>query len=75
MLLVVAFVAFALFAFVGDPVNIILGTSYTEADRVRVTHEMGLDQPFLVQYAKYRLGGAAWGVRGELPAGAAGFVA
>ncbi len=53
MLLVVAFVAFALFAFVGDPVNIILGTSYTEADRVRVTHELGLDQPFLVQYAKY----------------------
>ncbi len=53
VLLVVAFVAFALFAFVGDPVNIILGTSYTEADRVRVTHEMGLDQPFLVQYAKF----------------------
>ena len=53
MLLVVAFVAFALFAFVGDPVNIILGTSYTEADRIRVTHELGLDQPFLVQYAKY----------------------
>ena len=53
MLLVVAFVAFALFAFVGDPVNIILGTSYTEADRVRVTHEMGLDQPFLVQYGKF----------------------
>ena len=45
--------AFALFAFVGDPVNIILGTSYTEADRIRVTHELGLDQPFLVQYAKY----------------------
>ena len=53
MLLVVAFVAFALFAFVGDPVNIILGTSYTEADRIRVTHEMGLDQPFLVQYGKF----------------------
>ncbi len=53
VLLVVGFIAFALFAFVGDPVNIILGTSYTEADRIRVTHELGLDQPFLVQYAKY----------------------
>jgi peptide/nickel transport system permease protein len=53
VLLVVGFIAFALFAFVGDPVNIILGTSYTEADRVRVTHELGLDQPFLVQYVKY----------------------
>ena len=30
-----------------------LGTSYTEADRVRMTHELGLDQPFLVQYAKF----------------------
>ncbi len=48
-----AFVAFALFAFVGDPVNIMLGTSYTEADRVRVTHELGLDQSFLVQYGKF----------------------
>ena len=47
------FVAFALFAFVGDPVNIMLGTSYTEADRIRVTHQLGLDQPFLVQYAKF----------------------
>ena len=37
----------------GDPVNIMLGTSYTEADRVRMTHELGLDQPFLVQYAKF----------------------
>ncbi len=53
MLLIVGLIAFALFAFVGDPVNIMLGTSYTEADRIRVTHELGLDQPFLVQYAKF----------------------
>jgi peptide/nickel transport system permease protein len=53
VLLVVAFVAYALFAFVGDPVNIILGTSYTEADRIRVTHDLGLDQPFIVQYVKF----------------------
>ena len=49
----VGLIAFALFAFVGDPVNIMLGTSYTEADRMRMTHELGLDQPFLVQYAKF----------------------
>ncbi len=49
----VGFIAFALFAFVGDPVSIMLGTSYTEADRIRMTHELGLDQPFLVQYAKF----------------------
>ncbi len=48
-----AFVAFALFAYVGDPVNIMLGTSYTEADKVRMTHALGLDQPFVVQYVKF----------------------
>ena len=53
MLLIVGLIAFALFAFVGDPVNIMLGTSYTEADRIRVTHQLGLDQPFPVQYAKF----------------------
>ncbi len=53
MLLVVGFISFALFAFVGDPVSIMLGTSYTEADRVRMTHELGLDQPFLLQYVKF----------------------
>lgn len=47
------FIAFALFAFVGDPVSIMLGTSYTEADRVRVVHALGLDQPFIVQYANF----------------------
>ena len=30
-----------------------LGTSYTEADRIRITHQLGLDQPFLVQYARF----------------------
>ena len=52
-MLIVGLIAFALFAFVGDPVNIMLGTSYTEADRIRITHQLGLDQPFLVQYAKF----------------------
>jgi peptide/nickel transport system permease protein len=53
VLLIVGFIAFALFAFVGDPVTIMLGTSYTEADRVAMVHHLGLDQPFVVQYAKF----------------------
>ena len=53
VLLVVGLIAFALFAFVGDPVTVMLGTSYTAADRVRLTHQLGLDQPFLVQYARF----------------------
>ncbi len=53
VLLVVGFIAFAMFAFVGDPVTIMLGTSYTEADRVAMVHHLGLDQPFFVQYVKF----------------------
>ena len=55
VLLVVGFIAFVMFAFVGDPVTIMLGTDYTEAKRVALVHELGLDQPFFVQYAKFML--------------------
>jgi len=50
---VVGFIAFAMFAFVGDPVTIMLGQDYTEAQRVAMIHRLGLDQPFFVQYAKF----------------------
>jgi len=50
---VVGFIAFAMFAFVGDPVTIMLGQDYTEAQRVEMIHRLGLDQPFFVQYAKF----------------------
>ena len=53
VVLVVGFIAFAMFAFVGDPVTIMLGTAYTEADRVALVQKLGLDQPFLVQYGKF----------------------
>ncbi len=49
----VGFIAFAMFAFVGDPVTIMLGQDYTEAQRVEMIHRLGLDQPFFVQYAKF----------------------
>jgi len=42
-----------MFAFVGDPVTIMLGQDYTEAQRVATIHRLGLDQPFFVQYAKF----------------------
>jgi peptide/nickel transport system permease protein len=50
VLLVVAFISFAMFAFVGDPVTIMLGQDYTEAQRADLVRQLGLDQPFLVQY-------------------------
>jgi peptide/nickel transport system permease protein len=49
----VAFIAFALFRFVGDPVLFMLGQDATPEDRTRVTHELGLDRPFYVQYATF----------------------
>jgi peptide/nickel transport system permease protein len=53
VLLAVGLIAYAMFAFVGDPVVIMLGQDYTEAQRVAMVHQLGLDQPFLVQYARY----------------------
>ena len=53
VLLVVGFIAFAMFKFVGDPVVIMLGTEYTEASKAALIKQLGLDQPFFVQYAKF----------------------
>jgi peptide/nickel transport system permease protein len=53
VLLVVGFIAFALFAYVGDPVTILLGQDYTDAQRVALIQQLGLDQPFFVQYARF----------------------
>ncbi|HET6235941.1 MAG TPA: ABC transporter permease [Acetobacteraceae bacterium] len=53
VLLVIGFISFAMFAYVGDPVTIMLGQDYTEAQRVALVHQLGLDQPFFVQYAKF----------------------
>jgi peptide/nickel transport system permease protein len=50
VMLVVALVAFSLFQYVGDPVQLMLGQFATPDDRVRLTHELGLDQPFYVQF-------------------------
>jgi peptide/nickel transport system permease protein len=53
VMLIVALVAFALFAYIGDPVTIMLGQDATAADRVRLSAELGLDQPVLVQFARF----------------------
>jgi peptide/nickel transport system permease protein len=49
----VAFIAFALFRFVGDPVLFMLGQDATPEDRVRMSRQLGLDRPFYVQYATF----------------------
>src|SRR5579875_3229397 len=53
VVLVVGLISYALFAFVGDPVTTMLGQDFTEAQRQALVHQLGLDQPFFVQYARY----------------------
>ncbi len=50
VLLIVGLVAFAMFSFVGDPVENMLGQERTQADVDRLREQMGLDQPIVVQY-------------------------
>ncbi|MHA6324369.1 ABC transporter permease [Roseivivax sp. CAU 1753] len=60
VLFVVGLVAFSMFRFVGDPIDNMLGQERTQADIERLRIELGLDQPFVVQYWKY-LGQAVQG--------------
>jgi peptide/nickel transport system permease protein len=60
VMLAVGFVGFSLFAYVGDPVSIMLGQDYTQEARQRLIQDLGLDQPFFVQYARF-IAGAAQG--------------
>ncbi|MBX9701888.1 MAG: ABC transporter permease [Acetobacteraceae bacterium] len=53
VMLVVALLSFAMFAYVGDPVAIMLGQDFTEAQRAALVAELGLDQPFFVQFARF----------------------
>ncbi|MEO1139961.1 MAG: ABC transporter permease [Pseudomonadota bacterium] len=60
VLLVVGLVAFAMFRFVGDPIDNMLGQERTMEDIERLRENLGLDQPFIVQYYKF-LGNAVQG--------------
>ena len=53
VLLTVAAIAFALFAYVGDPVGAMLGQDYTLEQRAAMIRALGLDQPFWVQYGRF----------------------
>ncbi len=60
VMLVVALIAFALFNFVGDPVNSMVGQDTTLADRERLREALGLNDSFVVQFARF-VGHAAQG--------------
>jgi peptide/nickel transport system permease protein len=61
VMLAVAFIAFMLFQYVGDPVTHLLGQDATPEQRDTLRADLGLDAPFPVQFARF-VGNA---VRGE----------
>jgi peptide/nickel transport system permease protein len=60
VMLVVGFIAFSLFNFVGDPVSLMLPPEATQADRDQMRTALGLDKPFYVQFVTF-LGNAVQG--------------
>jgi peptide/nickel transport system permease protein len=53
VMLVVGFIAFSLFNFVGDPVALMLPPEATAADRQAMRQTLGLDKPFYAQFATF----------------------
>jgi peptide/nickel transport system permease protein len=53
VLAVVALIAFALFNFTGDPVVFMVGQDTTQEEKDQIRRELGLDQPFYVQFARF----------------------
>jgi peptide/nickel transport system permease protein len=53
VMLTVAFLAFMLFQYVGDPVSSLLGQDATQEQRDQLRRDLGLDQPFPVQFAAF----------------------
>ena len=53
VMLTVAFIAFMLFQFVGDPVTNILGQDATAEQREQLRADLGLDKPFPIQFAHF----------------------
>jgi peptide/nickel transport system permease protein len=50
---VVAFIAFGLFNFTGDPVTFMVGQDATQEERARLRADLGLDLPFYVQFGRF----------------------
>jgi peptide/nickel transport system permease protein len=60
VMLAVGFIAFALFRYVGDPISNLVGQDTTMAERVQLKEQLGLNDPFITQYARF-IGNAAQG--------------
>jgi peptide/nickel transport system permease protein len=53
VMLAVAFIAFSLFRFVGDPVGQMTGVETSLEDQARLREELGLNDPFVVQFVRF----------------------
>ena len=53
VLLITGLIAFSMFRFIGDPIDNMLGQERTMEDVERLRGQLGLDQPFPVQYFKF----------------------
>ncbi|MBX2855653.1 MAG: ABC transporter permease [Rhodobacteraceae bacterium] len=60
VMLTVALIAFALFRFVGDPINNMVGQDTTLEERAALKERLGLNDPFFIQFARFA-GNAAQG--------------
>jgi peptide/nickel transport system permease protein len=60
VMLTVGFIAFGLFNYIGDPLASMVGQDTSAIERAQLRHQLGLDDPFMVQFGRF-LGRAAQG--------------
>lgn len=53
VMLAVAFIAFAMFSYVGDPVSVIAGQDLPAEQRVELRKSLGLDDPTPIRFARF----------------------
>ncbi len=53
VMLTVALIAFGLFRYVGDPINNLVGQDTSAVEREQLRKKLGLDDPFVVQFARF----------------------
>ena len=58
VLIAVGLIAFAMFRYVGDPVNQMVGIETSANERAELRHQLGLDQPTIVQAARFLMNAA-----------------
>ena len=55
VMLTVGLIAFSLFNYVGDPINNLVGQDTSQADRAALREQLGLNDPFFVQFGSFAL--------------------